>query len=82
MHGWNDGWLGFIWLVLILAVIVVVLYAVVRIVSAPARREMPHEDPQPGPLEILAERFARGEISSEDYAERRRVLEELPPSRR
>ena len=82
MHGWNDGWLGFIWLLLILAVIVVVIYAVVRIAGASARNEAPHGAPQPDPLEILADRFARGEISTEDYTERRRVLEELSPRRR
>lgn len=35
------------------------------------RSSLPRED---GPSEILAERFARGEISAEEYDERRRVL--------
>lgn len=36
-----------------------------------ARSASPRER---GPSEILAERFARGEISEEEYDERRRVL--------
>jgi uncharacterized membrane protein len=42
-----------------------------------------HDDPQrsggrPGAPEILAERFARGEISEHEFEERRRVLERRP----
>lgn len=76
MHGWNGGWLGFVWMFLFLAVIVIVVYAVVRtLVTTPARSQAAFEPPAPGPLEILAERFASGDISSEEYTERRRVLE-------
>ncbi len=32
-------------------------------------------DPAPDPRRILAERYARGEISAEEYEERRGVLE-------
>lgn len=37
--------------------------------------KMPRKRDEKGPLRILDERLARGEIDREDYEERRRVLE-------
>jgi hypothetical protein len=64
--GWVYGllWVAF-WVVLI-AVAVLLL-----------RRELPHlrlHDHRPPALRILEERYARGEISREEFLERRRVL--------
>lgn len=63
---WHAGWswwMGFgmfaFWVVVVLGV-----WVVVR-ASGPRER---------GPEEILAERFAHGEIGAEEYEERRRVL--------
>jgi putative membrane protein len=43
-------------------------------------RRSPGEDKRSGPdaREILAERFARGEISEDEFEHRRRVLEHRP----
>lgn len=71
MYGWGDGWAGLLWMVVFWGAIVAVVYALLRGVTGSQRSS---EQARPSPLEILDERFARGEISSDEYAERRRVL--------
>jgi putative membrane protein len=72
MHGWNDGWVGLLWMVLVWGAILGVVFVLVRaMTSTPAQGG---EHSPPGPFEILDERFARGEISAEEYTERRRAL--------
>lgn len=67
MGGW--GW-GFAWLVVVLIVALVVwaVWSVSRGGSARSGRQ--------GAVSVLEERFARGELSPEEYRERRRVLDE------
>ena len=71
MYGWTGGWAGMIWMVLFWAAILAVLYFIVRSVGSSQARA----DRARGAMEILDERFARGEISEEEYTERRRVLQ-------
>ena len=61
------GWMAVAMLVLLAAAAAAVIF-VVRSGRRPARG--------PSPLDLLAERFAHGEIGAEEYAERRRLLEE------
>jgi putative membrane protein len=69
-----DGGSGWMWfwggLMLLLAVVVIgaVVWAVAR--TAPRTAPQPHDRAR----EILAERFARGEITSEEYQERAQHL--------
>jgi putative membrane protein len=73
MYGWNGGWVGLVWMVLVWGAILAVVSTLVRATSStPARGDRPTP-----PLEILDERFGRGEISAEEYAERRQVLQGL-----
>lgn len=60
---------------LLLALIVVAVVLVVRSVSRPGASGGPTSAQQ-----ILAERFARGEIDATEYQERLRVLRGEPPS--
>ncbi|HEX6301770.1 MAG TPA: SHOCT domain-containing protein [Acidimicrobiia bacterium] len=71
MGGW--AW-GFAWLfVILLVVLVVALVAwAVRSVS----RGGSARSGRNGAVAVLEERFARGELSPEEYRERRRVLDE------
>lgn len=71
MYGWADGWGAMVWMVLAWAVILAVLYFVVRSVGSSAAGA----GRAPDAMGILDERFARGEISEQEYVERRRVLE-------
>lgn len=65
MWGWGWGWL---WMILFWAgVIVLIVWAVGR--GAGSRDDRP--------LDILKERFARGEIDRDEFEARRRELERL-----
>ncbi len=77
-HGWDGGWggmfLGPLMMIVFLAAVVIVVVLAVRWVAGGA-----HAALSPGrmdPLDVLKDRFARGEIDKEEYEERRRILSE------
>lgn len=70
---WGDGWWGFgmglVWLVFLGLIVVGIVLA--------TRGSSDREERGPGgrsALDLLDERFARGEIDREEYEERKRVL--------
>ncbi len=67
MHNWNGWGMGYMWL-LWLAIIV----AVVALMVYVARRSQPPA--RKSAEETLKERFARGEMSKEEYEERLKTL--------
>ena len=74
-YGW-AGWGGGFWmlggLLLMIGVIVVVVWAVMTVSrSGPTSTGDPT---RPTPNEILRERFARGEISEQEFEQARKVL--------
>lgn len=63
------GWVGMaIFMGLLIALIVVVVWSVVRVTGQPSG---PRSDAS---LDILRERFARGEISEAEFEDAKRVL--------
>lgn len=79
MMGWyNDsvGWGG--WILMSLAMVVfwgLVIFAVVAIFRSTSKdTERSDRVTRPDPMQILDERFARGEIDVDDYHARREVL--------
>jgi len=82
MMWWEGGWqtmiFGPLFMILVLVVLIVAVALAVRWLGGPWQRTAaPHQSP-PGrrPLDILKERFARGEIDKDEFEERRRVLGE------
>jgi len=69
MMGPMMGWAWLLFWLLLLAVLVVGVVYVVRSLSDHAGR------PASSALQILEERFARGEIDGDEFEERRRALE-------
>jgi putative membrane protein len=69
--------LGPLFMILVLAVVIAVAVLLVRWLGGPWHGAASHRVP-PGrpPLDILKERFARGEIDKEEFEERRRVLDD------
>jgi putative membrane protein len=82
MMGWGDGWPGMLFgplfMILGLAIAIALAIVIVRAVLGPRGWETPARRPPPerGPLDILKERYARGEIDKEEFDQRRRVLGE------
>jgi putative membrane protein len=79
---WGAGWYGMIFgpifMILVLAVVIAVAVLIVRSVGGPWHGTVPPHYPPPSrtPLDILKERFARGEIDKNEFEDRRRVLGE------
>lgn len=78
-HMWDGGWYGWFFgplmMIVFLAVAVVVVVLVVRWIGGTGYGSAPHIPPAKTPLDILKERFARGEIDKDEFEERRRLLE-------
>lgn len=68
MHGYYGGgfmWLWFLLIILVLALILVPLF----------KNNSPQNRPKENTLEILKKRFARGEISEDEYKRMKQTLE-------
>ncbi|PVE23463.1 hypothetical protein DC522_15825 [Microvirga sp. KLBC 81] len=82
MMGWGGGYpmmiFGPLFMVLFLAVLIAAVILIVRWASGtwPGLAGPHHAPPGRTPLDILKERFARGEIDKDEFEERRRVLGE------
>jgi putative membrane protein len=77
MMWWNGGWgammFGPLLMVFVpVALVLILLWALRR--SGPSSASSAHPQPPQAPLDILKERFARGEIDKEEYQEKRRIL--------
>ena len=71
MMGWNYGLGGFIWLLIILAVLIsVVIYFMKN------REKLRQEYEEESALEILKKRYAKGEITKQQFEEMKKDLDE------
>jgi len=78
-HMWHGGpWMfvGPLMMIIFIAAAVAVVVLVVRWLGGSGHGTAAHPSPGRTPLDILKERFARGEIDKEEFEERRRVLGE------
>ncbi|BCM20878.1 SHOCT domain-containing protein [Mesorhizobium sp. J8] len=77
---WGEGWYGMIFgplfMILVLAVLLAGAVLLMRGRGIPNSRPPHHPLAGRRPLDILRERFARGEIDKEEFEERRRALGE------
>ena len=80
MMGWGGGWYGMIFgpifMIIVLALVIAVAVLLVRWLGGSALTATPHQPPARTPLDILKERFARGEIDKQEFEDRRRALGE------
>lgn len=74
MWGWDHGAWGVVWMLLSWGLFAGVVYLIVRAVAGGTRDAGGRREAR----DILEERFARGDISAEEFEERKRVLESSP----
>lgn len=80
MMWWDGGGYGMffgpLFMILTLVVVIGAIVLLVQWLSGPWQGAQPPRHMPPGrtPLDILKERFARGEIDKEEFEERRRIL--------
>lgn len=74
MYGWDMGGGGWLWalggIVVLIAFVVLVVWAVNNM----SRANRGPDEARTQPLDILRERFARGEITKEQFEEAKRTL--------
>jgi putative membrane protein len=71
INGMNWGWgMGFGWL-LGIVILVVIIWAVTKGINA---GQNPAQTEKKSALDILKERYARGEINKEEYEEKKHIL--------
>jgi len=77
MMGWGDGygWMGLGWVFMVLFWVLVVLGIVALLRWLGLGGTGGRETARKTPLELLQERYARGEIEREEYEQKRRDLE-------
>lgn len=78
-HMWGGGsWMFFgpMMMIIFIAAVVIVVVLVVRWLGGSGHGGAPHRHVGRTPLDILKERFAKGEIDKEEFEERRRILGE------
>jgi putative membrane protein len=77
MMGWGGGWFGMIFgplfMILLLAVAIATAVVLVRWLAG-SMTGFHMQQARPTALDVLAERFARGEIDKDEFEERRRLL--------
>jgi len=66
-HGWGMGWGWIIGLI----VLGVVIWLIVKVVNQKINPDQPDNKT---PLDILKERYAKGEIDKEEYEEKKRAI--------
>lgn len=74
MH-WSGG--HWVWGTLMMLVLLVSAIALIAMLLRAPRAHSQDHDPR-SPLEILEQRFARGEIGEEEFAERSKILRHRP----
>lgn len=68
---WGMGLWMLFWWVLVIGVLALAVYGLVSLIN---RRPGQQPVPQPDPLEILKARYARGEITTDEYHSMREEL--------
>ena len=66
-HGWGMAWIWIVGLIIFIAIIVVVVRSV-------NQNNRPDRTPHKTALDILKERYARGEIDKQEFEERKSNL--------
>lgn len=75
MYGWGMGWFGGILMIVFWVLIIVGLIFLIKwLVQSTKGDSSPGRSRPPSAIDILKERYARGEIDKQEYEEKKRDL--------
>jgi putative membrane protein len=74
MGGWGMGWFGMIFMLIFWVLVIVGLVLLIKWLIQTTKKEPEARHSSSRALDILKERYARGEINKEEYEERKRDL--------
>ena len=72
--GWGMGLGGWLWMIGGLILVIALVVLLVRGLSGPAGAERDGSRPQATALEVVRERFARGEITEAEFEQAKKTL--------
>jgi putative membrane protein len=74
--GWGGGGYGGFWLLVGLLILIALVVLIVWAVTSLSRtsRAATHDPSRPMPNEVLRERFARGELTAQEFEDAKKVL--------
>jgi len=71
MGGWGMGWFGMIFMLIFWVLVIVGLVFLIKWLIQTTRKEPEVSHSTSRPLDILKERYARGEINKEEFEEKK-----------
>ncbi len=74
MDGWGMGWIGMILMVAFWVLVIVGIVFLIRWLAILGRSHGSRERGSDAALDILRQRYARGEISKEEFEEKKKGL--------
>jgi putative membrane protein len=74
MGGWGMGWFGMIFMLIFWVLVIVGLIFLIKWLIQTTKKEPEAMHSGSRALDILKERYARGEINKEEFEEKKRVL--------
>jgi putative membrane protein len=80
-YGWNDGVWGYVWMTVSMLVMIGGVAAVVALLFRHPKDDGRRIEERADPRALLAERYARGEIETDEYRQRLDTLEEIGGAR-
>jgi putative membrane protein len=70
MNGWGGGWMWLSGVAMMILFVVLIVWFAKTTAGSTGSLTPPPPNPQDRAREILAERFAKGDLSTEEYRER------------